>query len=204
MAARARTSHERREAVEARRARRAEVTDLDVVMEAAAAFLAVRPRSVKETRQRLRGLGYPVALCDGVVDRLIEVGYLDDHAFATAWVESRDRARPRGQLALRRELQLKGVPNDTIAAVLDSRDEAPGVAEARDGGTTAGSAGADVAVARRLLERRSASLLRESDPRRLRQHAYALLAGRGFTPDVCAEVSAAFVTQHAEHDGGAV
>ena len=39
-------------------------TDPDVVMEAAAAFLAVRPRSVDETRRRLRHLGYPAGLCD--------------------------------------------------------------------------------------------------------------------------------------------
>ena len=67
-------------------------------MEAAAAFLAVRPRSVGEMRRRLRHLGYPAALVtDEVVERLIELGYLDDRGLRpTAWVESRDRARPRG------------------------------------------------------------------------------------------------------------
>ena len=43
MAPRARTAQERREAVEARRERRAAVTDPEVVMEAAAAFLAPPP-----------------------------------------------------------------------------------------------------------------------------------------------------------------
>ena len=33
---------------------------------------------------------------------------LDDEAFARAWVESRDRARPRGERALRAELRQKG------------------------------------------------------------------------------------------------
>ncbi|HWH23810.1 MAG TPA: RecX family transcriptional regulator, partial [Candidatus Limnocylindria bacterium] len=87
-----------------RRAARAELTDPAPVMDAAAAFVAVRPRSVAETGRRLRHLGYPAALVEQVVGRLVEMDYLDDEAFARAWVESRDRARPRGENALRREL----------------------------------------------------------------------------------------------------
>ena len=40
---------------------------------------------------------------DQVVERLVDIGYLDDRAFARAWVESRDRSRPRGANALRIE-----------------------------------------------------------------------------------------------------
>jgi len=57
-------------------------------MEAAAVFLAVRPRSVSETRRRLRHLGYPHVLVDQVIGRLTEIGILDDDAFARAWGES--------------------------------------------------------------------------------------------------------------------
>jgi len=70
-----------------RRERRGEVTDPGVVMEAAAAFLAVRPRSVAETRRRLRHLGYRHELVDSVVERLVEMGYLDDAEFARARLE---------------------------------------------------------------------------------------------------------------------
>lgn len=187
MPGRARTARERREAAEARRARRAEVTDPGVVMEAAATFLAVRSRSVDETRRRLRHLGYPAALCDQVVDRLVELHYLDDVEFARAWIGSRDRARPRGTVALRRELQLKGIADDTINAVLAQREQAavgrsePGHDGVRD---------ADREAARKLIARRSSALRREADPRRRRQKAYALLARNGFSPDVCHEVAA--------------
>ena len=51
-------------------------------MEAAAAFLSVRPRSVTETRRRLLHNGYPAPLVDEVVTKLIEMEYLDDAAFA--------------------------------------------------------------------------------------------------------------------------
>jgi regulatory protein len=164
-------------------------------MEAAATFLAVRPRSVEETRRRLGHLGYPLSLCDQVVERLVELGYLDDAAFAQAWVESRDRARPRGAVALRRELQHKGVPDETIGEALAARTAA---AAARTGEGEAEPASADREAARRLLERRMPSLRREDDPRRRRQKAYALLARSGFTPDVCGEVAASVAADLAD------
>jgi regulatory protein len=187
-----RSAQDRQAAAQARRAHRAEVTDADVVMEAAAVFLAVRPRSVAETRRRLRHLGYPPALCDEVVDRLVQLGYLDDRAFASAWVESRDRARPRGIVALRQELQQKGVARDIVDEILSQRSAvaAGTISSAADG--AAGASGADVLAARRLLERRASALRREADTRRRRHKAYALLARHGFTPDVCQEVASGF------------
>lgn len=170
-------------------------------MDAAAAFLAVRPRSVEETRRRLAHLGYPPTLCEQVVERLVELGYLDDATFARAWVESRDRARPRGAVALRRELQRKGVPDDTIRQTLDER--AAAVAPAHDGASAAASAASPSAereAARRLIERRAAALSREPDPRRRKQKAYALLARNGFTPDVCAELASSVAGDPADDD----
>lgn len=161
-----------------RRERRAQLTETGPVMAAAAAFLAVRPRSVAETRRRLRDLGYPHALVDEVTDRLIEMDYLDDEAFARAWVESRDRARPRGDIALRRELALKGVARDTVDLVLEAR------AGAADDGSRS-----DLAAANRLLARRRSSLDREADPRRRQQKAYSLLARNGFDAEVCREAT---------------
>ena len=148
-------------------------------MDAAAAFLAARPRSVAETRRRLRHLGYPHGLVDRVVDRLVEMGYLDDAAFARAWVESRDRARPRGESALRRELAIRGVPREVIDEVLSER-------------STAADNGADRTAAVTMLQRRRASLESEADPVRRRQKAYALLARNGFDPETCREVSRSF------------
>lgn len=164
-------------------------------MEAAANFLSVRSRSVEETRRRLRRLGYPHPLCDEVVDRLVELRYLDDLEFARAWVESRDRARPRGEVALRRELKLKGVPDDTIVAVLAQRTDA---AVKRKADEAEVEPDADREAARKLLDRRAAALRREADPRRRRQRAYALLARNGFAPDVCQEVAATVTGQDAD------
>ena len=197
MTGRRRTYAERRAQTDARRAARAEIQDPGIVLEAAASFLSVRPRSIDETRRRLRQLGYAPEPIETVLDRLVEFGYLDDEAFARAWVESRDRARPRGGSVLRRELTLKGVDREIIATVLAARDEDPGanlVADGPEHDDTRGSTDvqlgrADAVAARRLLARRAATLGREGDPRKRRHRAYALLARNGFAPDICARVS---------------
>ncbi|CAN5694737.1 hypothetical protein BH24CHL5_BH24CHL5_08320 [soil metagenome] len=149
-------------------------------MEAASTFLGVRPRSVAETRRRMLHLGYPHSLVDSVLDRLVELEYLDDGAFARAWIESRDRARPRGETALRRELALKGVARDVVDQVL---------AERLSG---AGPLDPNRSAAEALLERKRSALMHETDPARRRQRAYALLARNGFDPETCREVSRAF------------
>ncbi len=119
-----------------RRERRAEVEDIASVLDAAARFLEVRPRSVHEVRYKLTTMGYRAALVDEVVIRLTDLRYLDDEAFTRAWVESRDRSRPRGEHALRRELQLKGVERALVDEVLDQRrDEARGTRRASGDGS---------------------------------------------------------------------
>jgi len=177
-----RSFEERRESDAARRERRAAVDDPAVLMEAAAAFLATRARSVGETRRRLRSHGYPPALIEEVLTRLVEMRYLDDEAFARAWVESRDRSRPRGETALRRELALKGVDREVVARVLAER-----AVPAEEG--TGPPDVPDRSAAERLLAKHRRALEREVDPRKRRQRAYALLARSGFDPEICAELS---------------
>jgi regulatory protein len=150
------------------------------VLDAAARFLEVRPRSVAETRRRLVGAGYRPELVEAAIVRLLDLGYLDDEAFARAWVESRDRAHPRGVAALRRELRQKGVDPAITETILEER-RAPGGEAASDD--------ADTAAADRLLERHARALARVADPRSRRQRAYALLARHGFDPSVAADAA---------------
>ena len=76
-----------RESLADRRSRRAAVDDPADVLAAAARFLEARPRSSNELRRRLRDAGYRADLVEGALERLTELGYLDDAAFARAWVE---------------------------------------------------------------------------------------------------------------------
>jgi regulatory protein len=182
----------RRETPAEGRARRGAVDDPAVVLDAAARFLEVRPRSVDEVRRRLRDAGYRLDLVVAAIERLTDLGMLDDEAFARAWVESRDRARPRGERALRSELRRKGVVDSIVTEVLGERDTGLGGADGGEGGEApAGSA--DETAAARLLARRGAAIAREADPRRRRAKAYALLARNGFDPDVAGRAVAAWL-----------
>ena len=156
---------------------------------AAARFLEARQRSVAEVRRRLTTAGYQAPLVESAITRLQELGYLDDDAFARGWVESRDRARPRGEHALRRELRLKGVDNAIITAVLDDRRLGDG--EAAEGDEE--PVDVDRAAADRLLERHARALARVPDPRVRRQRAYALLARNGFDPTTAADVARRYI-----------
>jgi regulatory protein len=165
-----------------RRDANAAIPDPEVVLAAAARYLEARPRSVAEVRRRLVGAGYRRDLVEDAMGRLIELSVLDDEAFARAWVESRDRARPRGEHAIRDELRRKGIAREIVDDVL---------AERRDAISAEG--GPDRAAAERLLARHAHALERVADPRARRQRAYALLARNGFDPETCASVAATVV-----------
>jgi regulatory protein len=167
------------------------IDDPAVVLDAAARFLEARSRSVAEVRRRLTGAGYRAGLVEGAIERLLELGMLDDEAFARAWVESRDRARPRGERAIREELRLKGIDRASVDLVLaDRREAAMGDAEGEIGGDGGSAPSPDRTAAERLLAKHRRSLERVADPRQRRQRAYALLARNGFDPETCREVAA--------------
>ena len=184
-----------------RRSRRAAIEDSADVLAAAARFLEARPRSSDEVRRRLRDAGYRADLVDGALERLTELGYVDDAAFARAWVESRDRARPRGARALRDELRRMGVPAADAEAALAAREARASGADPDDprlvpgAGERAASEASDDAAAARLLARKGAGLLREADLRKRRAKAYALLARGGFDPGTAGRVSAAWLAK---------
>jgi regulatory protein len=181
----------RRESFAERRERRAAVDDPAVVLEAAARFLEARSRSVSEVRRRLTGAGYRADLVEGAIDRMTELGMLDDDVFARSWVESRDRARPRGERAIRDELRLKGIDRSTVDLVMEERREAA-LERAGDDGADP-PAGPDRVAAERLLAKHRRALQRIADQRQRRQRAYALLARNGFDPETCREVAASMI-----------
>jgi regulatory protein len=138
--------------------------------EAALRYLDYRPRSVEEIRRHLQGNAVEPDVINEVVERLGEVGLLDDRAFARYWLENRRDFRPRGERALRMELRQKGVPADII-------DEALGTDH--DEGNAAYQAAQ--AQARKI---------HTTDPREFRRKLEAHLVRRGFAYDIAREATA--------------
>ncbi len=98
----------------ARRGRRADP------MTVALRFLASRSRSEAEVRRRLASRGVDVDDIKGVVERLRELGYLDDAAFAAAVIRARTERRARGRRLVAEELQSKGVNVNVAERALDA------------------------------------------------------------------------------------
>jgi regulatory protein len=144
--------------------------------DAALRLLAQRARSEVELRQRLARKDMDPAVVDRTMAWLQERGYLDDRAFAEAFVRDRLRLRPRGRAGLIKELRRKGVDGDTAQAAADAVMAAESVEDA------------DLALdAARAWARRNAPLVSAAagspEPRqRARRRLYGHLARRGFLP----------------------
>jgi len=81
-------------------------------------LLTAQARTRAELAGQLAKRGYPDDLSTRVLDRLTDVGLLDDADFAEQWVHSRRANAGKGKRALAAELHTKGVDNDVITSVL--------------------------------------------------------------------------------------
>ncbi len=87
-------------------------------------YLSFRPRSREEIRRYLRKKETPAELIEDVLERLAELNLVNDEAFASFWIESRERFRPKGAQAIKQELRMKGVKRDVVDEVVnDEHDE---------------------------------------------------------------------------------
>lgn len=81
--------------------------------------LTAQARSRHELSQALAAKAVPDDVAQRVLDRFVEVGLVDDVAFADAWVSSRQSARGLARRALAHELRGKGVDDDVIRDAVD-------------------------------------------------------------------------------------
>jgi regulatory protein len=151
--------------------------DADADVESVARTIALRKLTAKactrhEIDQALRAKNVPESVIDGVLDRLQEVGLVDDASFAVDWVTSRQQRRHLSRRLLRRELQAKGVEASHIDSALDRVDRHAELTSARD-----------------LVERKRAAmngLSRDVQYRRLA----GILGRRGFDAGITTQVLA--------------
>ena len=133
-------------------------------------FLAQRPRTEYEVRQRLRRAGVDEAAAEATLRQLRQHRLVDDAAFARYWLEQRQTFRPRGARLLRAELARLGVEASVAREVTASDTEAVTAEDAYR------------AAARRAAQLRG--LARRAFETRLG----AFLARRGFDWDIIAPV----------------
>jgi len=147
--------------------------------EAALRLLDRQRRTRTDLARRLRDKGFEASEIDATLDRLAEVGLVDDVEFARAFIAGRWGRRAAGWRKIEADLRNRGVAAEAIASGR-ARFEAE-----RGGGE--GSPVDESAAALRVVqqaERRYAAL----DPRTRRQRLTALLLRRGFSYDTIEQV----------------
>ncbi|MEI4745650.1 regulatory protein [Rhodococcus erythropolis] len=95
-------------------------------------LLTDRARSRSELETKLSGRGFEPEIITKVLDRLQEIGLIDDADFANQWVHSRHTYSGKGRRALAVELRLKGIDQDVASEALsqiDPEDERERAAE---------------------------------------------------------------------------
>ncbi len=143
--------------------------------------LTLGPRSRAQLAGALRKRGCADEVADAVLDRMTEVGLVDDAAFAELLVQSRRRTKGLSGVALRRELRDKGVDDQVAKAALGVPD--PESERAR----------AEELVARRL--RTMGGL----DPQVQARRLAAMLARKGYPSDTAYTVVRDAVNAAPEH-----
>lgn len=140
----------------------------------------MRAHSRTELQQALAKRDVPADVADRVLNRMEQVGLVDDETFAGDWVASRQQRRHLSRRGLRAELTRKGIAPEIVSEA---------VAEVDDD--------AEYAAAMALVERKRASYVRLDSVVRNRRLA-GLLARRGFSGSVASRVLADFSFEDSE------
>ena len=156
--------------------------DVEKARESALGYIEYRPRSIREVRKNLHDKGYDEIVVNQVIDRFLDVGLLDDMAFAKYWVDQRETFKPRSQMALRQELMQKGVDRTIIDNAVADVDES--------------------AAAQRLAQKQSSRYV-NLDEAAFRKKLMGYLQRRGFNYGIIKEVTDEIWEElSSEHDVG--
>jgi regulatory protein len=143
--------------------------------------LAASPKSRHQLAQALRQRDVPDDVASAVLDRMTQVGLVDDAAYAATYVRSARRSRGLATTALAHEMRAKGIDAETAQAALDELDPAADAEQAR------------ALVTRRL--RALHGLPTETQARRLA----GMLARKGYPPDLARQVIGEAIDLAPEH-----
>lgn len=127
-------------------------------------FLSFRPRTEKEIIEYLKKKSYPQEQKDQVIAYLKDRRFIDDEEFARWLVDQRTRVTPKGERFIRMELKQKGISEEIITSVFNTKTE-----DTID----------QVAIAKALIEKKL-SRYSHLSRREFYQKMGALLARRGF------------------------
>ncbi len=131
---------------------------------AALHLLGFRTRTVEEIRRRLIRKGFEEEAVEEVLQRLHELSYVDDRAYAVEYATARVRTRGEGLYRIRADLRRRGVGEGIIDEVLHGLEDDVDWAQ----------------VAREIADKRWSQLAATKDERRRRKKLFDYLVRKGF------------------------
>jgi regulatory protein len=149
-------------------------------------LLAASPRSAKELRRRLVLKGEPPELADLAIQRLLDLGLLNDADYARQIARSKATSQGHSRRRLQQELFKRGVQRDVADAAISDVMEDETI---------------DSEAIIEKIARRKARSLAKLEPAARRRRLYDFLARRGYDHD---DIQRAIATVMAEplDDGG--
>lgn len=120
------------------------------------------PRTRAQLAEAMRKRDVPDDVAESVLDRFTELGFINDEAFAEAWVESRHHGRGLAKRALASELRHRGVDQETVKEAVERLDPDQ-----------------EAETARRLVEKKLPST-RGLDPKVRTRRLAGMLARKGY------------------------
>lgn len=133
-------------------------------------LLTMAPKTRAQLAEAMRKRMVPDDVAERVLDRFTELGFINDEAFAEAWVDSRHHGRGLAKRALASELRQRGVDGDTVKEAVERLD-----------------ADQEAETARRLVDRKLASTRGLDSQVRVRRLA-GMLARKGYSAGVAYRV----------------
>jgi len=147
-------------------------------MDAALKYLTHRARTVREVERHLDDCNFGEYEIQQVVERLLELNYLNDESYAEEFVRSRLATKPVSRRKLREQLLSHEVPSDIVEAAIA---QVPDNAEQENA----------AAIAEKFARQLSAL-----DPEEARERIMKRLASRGYSyEDACRAVAAALAEE---------
>lgn len=135
--------------------------------------LAQRGMSRKAMDDKLTGRGYAPEVRSRVIADMVRIGLLDEEGYARTVALTTLRARPAGKRLLEQSLRRRGVAPEVVRSVVEE------VTVERD----------PLEDALELAMKRARVMPARLDAAARSRRIYALLARRGFDPDVCREAT---------------
>lgn len=138
--------------------------------------LNARPRTRSELAKELREKAFADEVAKDALDRLEEVGLINDDEFAKSWVTTRHRSRGIAGGVLRQELRQKGVSDEVAQGAIEEITEEE-----------------EFASALKLAQKKYRSLAREDRETQIRR-LVGFLARKGYSSSLCYKVAKEIVS----------